>query len=99
MARAKSANAEVLHISTRHIVASTLPNGPKGDWKMQPTVKPWNVDAAKLPDSKMLKFGHMDQLNRSMAAKHTQKFGPVVHNCDDGWRPLVVEPIDIQAQR
>ena len=66
---------------------------------MQPKVNNGNGNAADLPGGKMLKFGHMDQLNRGMAQEHIEQFGPIVRNQDASRQPLAVQPVDLDAWR
>ena len=71
-----------------------MPNPEDGSWKDQSKVKHWNVDMRDLPGhTKLLKYGHQDQLNRALAHKHIQEYGPVKRNVQPPWQPIEVQPL------
>ena len=92
--RAAAAGATLVKVSSSNCVGTSLPNDVGNDWKMQSKVKNANVDMKDMQGKgKVLKFGHMDQLNRSMSQEHIAKYGAVMRNCATSWKPVAVEPI------
>jgi hypothetical protein len=92
--RAAAAQATVVKVSSSNCVGTSLPNDIGNDWKMQSKVKNANVDIKDMQErGKILKFGHMDQLNRTMAQDHIRMYGPVQRNCRQSWMPVAVQPL------
>ena len=92
--RAVAAGAKIVKVSEARTVGCSLPNPEDGSWKDQSKVKNWNVDMRDLPGhTKLLKFGHQDQLNRTLAYRRIQEYGPVKRNVKPPWKPIEVQPL------
>ena len=92
--RAVPAGGSVVKVSSSNCVGTSLPNDIGNDWKLQSKVKNANVDIKDMQgNTRVLKFGHMDSLNRQMAVEHISKYGAVKRNCCESWNPVAVEPL------